>query len=405
MTRHTPRYLTPAHPTGARRLQRWIAGTIALAMLSGCTAFGGSGPSTGAVKRAYKEGYAAADIQVMDLDSNVIQRVRAATQSQRFAQVFGSTPPTATVIGSGDILDVAVWEAPPAVLFGATSVDPRLAANPMVAQSAAIPQQMVSEEGTISVPFVGQLAVRGRTPQQVERLIIAGLAGRAHAPQAVVRVVQNDSRAVTILGEVAASRRMPLTGRGERLLDALAAAGGTRQPVGKMTVQLARGGRTAIMPLETIIAEPAQNVTLAPGDVVTALFQPFSFIALGAVAQNAEVPFEGGGLSLAQALGRIGGLRDDRASVHGVFIFRLEDPAALAPEVAATARRTADGRIPVIYRLDMSNGTALFAAQDFQIRNRDVLYVSNAPLVDFQKFLNTVSNAAFSIIGIGNALN
>ena len=77
----------------------------------------------------------------------------------------------------------------------------------------------------------------------------------------------------------------------------------------------------------------------------------------------------------------------------------------LAPEVAATARRTADGRIPVIYRLDMSNGTALFAAQDFQIRNRDVLYVSNAPLVDFQKFLNTVSNAAFSIIGIGNALN
>jgi hypothetical protein len=35
----------------------------------------------------------------------------------------------------------------------------------------------------------------------VERLIIAGLAGRAHAPQAVVRVVQNDSRAVTILGE------------------------------------------------------------------------------------------------------------------------------------------------------------------------------------------------------------
>jgi hypothetical protein len=31
MTRHTPRYLTPAHPTGARRLQRWIAGTIALA--------------------------------------------------------------------------------------------------------------------------------------------------------------------------------------------------------------------------------------------------------------------------------------------------------------------------------------------------------------------------------------
>ena len=383
---------------------RWTAAATALALLSGCASFGGSGPSTGAVKRAQNQRYAAADIQVLELDGAVIQRTVALAQAQRFAQIFGSSAASGTVIGSGDILDIAVWEAPPAVLFGATSVDARLAANPMVAQSAAIPQQMVGEDGTISVPFVGQLPVRGRTPQQVERLIVARLAGRAHAPQVVVRVVQNDSRAITILGEVASSRRMPLTSRGERLLDALAAAGGTRQPIGKMTVQLARDGRTAAMPLEAVIADPAQNVTLRPGDVVTALFQPYSFIALGAVAQNAEVPFEGGGVSLAQALGRIGGLRDDRASVHGVFIFRLEDPAALPPETVATARRTADGRIPVIYRLDMSNGTALFVAQDFLIRNRDVLYVSNAPLADFQKFLNTVSNAAFSIIAIGNAV-
>lgn len=386
-------------------VSRWTGGAMLLAALSACSSFGGSGPSTGAIKRSQSQSYAASDIQVMDLDTGVLQRTAALAQAQRFAEIFGPSQPTGTVIGSGDILDIAVWEAPPAVLFGATNVDARLAANPMVAQSAAIPQQMVGEDGTISVPFVGQLPVRGRTPQQVERLIVSRLAGRAHAPQAVVRVVQNDSRSVTILGEVAANRRMPLTPRGERLLDALAAAGGPRQPIGKMTVQLARNGRTAAMPLDTVIRDPAQNVTLQPGDVVTALFQPYSFIALGAVAQNAEVPFEGGGLSLAQALGRIGGLRDDRASIHGVFIFRLEDPAALPPAIATTARRTAAGKIPVIYRLDMSTGTALFAAQDFQVQNRDVIYVSNAPLADFQKFLNTVSNAAFSIIGIGNALN
>ncbi len=383
---------------------RSVGGTMLLAALSACSSFGGSGPSTRAIRHVDAQNYAAGDIQVMELDTNVIQRTSLLAQGQRFAEIFGASQPAGTVIGSGDILDIAVWEAPPAVLFGATSVDARLAANPMVAQSAAIPQQMVGEDGTISVPFIGQLPVRGRTPQQVERLITSRLTGRAHAPQAVVRVVQNDSRSVTILGEVATSRRMPLTPRGERLLDALAAAGGSRQPIGKMTVQLARNGRTAAMPLDIVIRDPAQNVVLQPGDVVTALFQPYSFIALGAVAQNAEVPFEGGGLSLAQALGRIGGLRDDRASIHGVFIFRLEDPAALSPAIATSARRTAAGKIPVIYRLDMSNGTALFAAQDFQIQNRDVIYVSNAPLADFQKFLTTVSNAAFSIIGLSNAL-
>jgi len=383
---------------------RSVGGMMLLAALSACSSFGGSGPSTRTIRHVDAQSYAAGDIQVMELNTNVIQRTSLLAQGQRFAEIFGASQPAGTVIGSGDILDIAVWEAPPAVLFGATSVDARLAANPMVAQSAAIPQQMVGEDGTISVPFIGQLPVRGRTPQQVERLITSRLTGRAHAPQAVVRVVQNDSRSVTILGEVVTSRRMPLTPRGERLLDALAAAGGSRQPIGKMTVQLARNGRTAAMPLDTVIRDPAQNVVLQPGDVVTALFQPYSFIALGAVAQNAEVPFEGGGLSLAQALGRIGGLRDDRASIHGVFIFRLEDPAALPPAIAASARRTAAGKIPVIYRLDMSNGTALFAAQDFQIQNRDVIYVSNAPLADFQKFLTTVSNAAFSIIGLSNAL-
>ncbi len=394
--RRRPRYVPSS---------RMATALLLATALTACSSLGGVGPSARAIKNTRSTSYASADIQVVDLDDQVIQRTTAYSQSQRFGDVFGQSSPVDTVIGSGDILDVAIWEAPPAVLFGTTSVDSRLAANPMMAQSASIPQQMVGEEGTITLPFVGALQVRGLTPQQVGREIVRRLAGRAHSPQAVVRVVQNDSRAVTVLGEVVSNRRMPLTPRGERLLDALAAASGPRQPVGKTTIQLARGGRTASMPLDTIIRDPAQNIVLRPGDVVTALFQPYSFTALGAVTQNAEVPFEGGGLSLAQALGRIGGLRDDRADIRGVFIFRLEDPDAVSPELAQTAKRTADNRIPVVYRFNMSHGTAFFAAQNFQVHNHDVIYVSNAPLVDLQKFLNTLSSAAFSVIGIGNAIN
>jgi len=235
-------------------------------------------------------------------------------------------------------------------------------------------------------------------------MIVARLAGRAHSPQAIVRLAQNDSRAMTVMGEVGATRRLPLTPRGERLLDVLAAAGGSRQPVAKTTIQLTRGTRTAAMPLDAIVRDPAQNVTVQPGDIVTAIFQPYSFIALGAVGQNAEVPFEGGGISLAQALGRVGGLRDDRANVRGVFVFRLEHPEALPQDVATTARRTADGLVPVVYRLDLGQATSLFAAQDFAIRDKDVLYVSNAPIADLQKFLSIVSSAAFSVTGINNAL-
>jgi polysaccharide export outer membrane protein len=315
--------------------------------------------------------------------------------------VFGTVAPTSTVIGVGDVLDIAIWEAPPAVLFGATA--PGASIGSAVAQSAGIPQQVVGEDGTVAIPFVGNLMVRGLTPQAVSRLIGARLAGRAHSPQAIVRLAQNDSRAVTVIGEVGATRRLPLTPRGERLLDAIAAAGGSRQPVAKTTIQLSRAGRTAAMPLDAIVRDPTQNITLQAGDVVAAIFQPYSFVALGAVGQNAEVPFEGGGITLAQALGRIGGLRDDRADRRSVFVFRLEHPEVLDPAVAQSAKRTAAGLVPVVYRLDLGDGASFFTAQDFAIRDRDVLYVSNAPLADLQKFLNIVSSAAFSITGINNA--
>ncbi|MQR27573.1 polysaccharide export protein, partial [Leuconostoc mesenteroides] len=77
------------------------------------------------------------------------------------------------------------------------------------------------------------------------------------------------------------STRMQLTARGERLLDAVDSAGGVRQPVDKITIQVTSGNAAQTLPLQTIIRDPRQNVPLRAGDVVTALFQPLSFTALG----------------------------------------------------------------------------------------------------------------------------
>ena len=230
------------------------------------------------------------------------------------------------------------------------------------------------------------------------------LAGKAHEPQAIVRIARNATANVSVIGEVATSARVPLTPKGERLLDVLAAVGGSRQPVSKTTVQITRGGIVATMPLQQVAQEPKQNIVMQADDVVNVMFQPYSFISLGAVANNAEIPFEGNGITLAQALGRMGGLRDERADVRGVFVFRLESPAALSPELAGSARRTIDGRIPVIYRLDLGNPAGFFMAQSFPILNHDVIYVSNAPLADLQKFVGIVSSMAFSIVGIKNTI-
>lgn len=373
------------------------------AMISGCASFGASGPSGKAVRNA-----AAMDgrIKLVELTEPVAHRVMAGQQRASLAEALGDAPLRGTVVGPGDILDVAIWEAPPAALFGTSVIDTRLSSGlPAVAKSADIPQQMVDGEGRITVPFIGSISVTGRTPRDVAREIAARLSGKANDPQVIVRIAENQAAQVTVVGDVVNSRHVSLTTKGERLLDALASAGGVRQPVDKMTIQITRGGKVATQPLSAVIRDPLQNIRLGANDVVTALYQPYSFQALGAFGINAEVNFEATGLTLAQALGRIGGLQDNRADIKGVFIFRLEDPAVLDPELAASAPTTPDGKIPVIYRVDMANPATFFVAQGFPIQNRDVLYVSNAPLVDIQKFVNVVSSMAFSVVSVGNAVN
>lgn len=373
-----------------------------LAGLAGaCTTLGAAGPSSGQVRKAEGADFGNTQVALIDLDPVSYKRVAAFEKSLGLVQRLGEGSAGEVLIGPGDVLDIAMWEAPPAVLFGGGGVIPGLDAG---AQNRAVVQQVVDGSGRISVPFAGLIEAGGRTPAAIERAIVDRLTGRANDPQVSVRLSLNDSRNVTVLGEVAASRRVPLGPRGERLLDIIASAGGPRAPVHQTTVQVSRGGASATMALEAIIAQPSQNIRMRPEDVVTVLHQPYSFIAMGAVANSAEIPFEGRGISLAQALARVGGLRDNQANIRGVFVFRLEQPEALDPMRSAATQALEDGRVPVIYRLNLSDARGFFMAQEFQIRDQDVVYVSTAPGAELREFLSTVTSLAFSAIAIGNVV-
>ena len=166
-----------------------------------------------------------------------------------------------------------------------------------------------------------------------------------------------------------------------------------------MTIQLTRGENVFAMPLDSIIRDPKQNVMLSRGDVVTAMFQPLSFSALGATGKNEEINFEAQGISLAQALARTGGLRDERSDPQGVFIFRFEPANALAwPKQPLMT--TADGKVAVIYRIDLRDPASFFVAQTFQMNHKDLLYVSNAPVAELQKFLNVVFSVAYPLLNV-----
>lgn len=373
-----------------------LAAVLATFVLAACSIIPSSGANKNQVLQA--EATSSLPLQVVDVDDATARRVLAADKRVRFSDVFPGDKNAGYRIGAGDVIEVSVWEAPPATLFGSMVLDPRLGAA--TTRVTTFPEQMVSYEGTINMPFAGAVPAAGKSPQQVEAEIARRLNGKANQPQVLVRVTRNATSNVTVVGEVAQSVRMPLTAKGERLLDAVAAAGGVRQPVGKMTVQLTRGEVVQAMALDTVIQDPKQNIVLQPGDVVTALFQPLSFTALGATGKNEEVFFEAQGITLAQALARTGGLQDNRADARGVFIFRYEEPLVLGV-AGENPPLTPDGKVPVIYRVDLKDPRSFFVAQGFPIRNKDVMYVSNAPAAEFQKFLNILTSVVFTAQGLG----
>jgi polysaccharide biosynthesis/export protein len=334
-------------------------------------------------------------IQIVDVTDSVAKQLFDQRATRQFSDAFSNPDARAQTIGNGDGLEVSIWEAPPATLFTAGTTDIR--GTTAASRATVLPDQMVNSEGFISVPFAGKIKAAGQSLQAVESEIVKRLTGKANQPEVFVRLTRNVSSNVTIVGEVTNSTRIPLTPGGERLLDALAAAGGVRQPVNKMTIQLTRGENVFAMPLDSIIRDPKQNVMLSRGDVVTAMFQPLSFTALGATGKNEEINFEAQGISLAQALARTGGLRDERSDPQGIFIFRFEPANALAwPKQPVVT--TPDGKVAVIYRIDLRDPASFFVAQTFQVNNKDLLYVSNAPVAELQKFLNVVFSVAYPVL-------
>lgn len=383
-----------------------VAFTMLLAALSlsGCGTFPGWLSASGASREQVQEKHDTGrieGIQLVDVNDALARKLADSKKLGQFVDVFPSNGTNNYLIGPGDIIEVSVWEAPPAMLFGGVVLDPK--AGPTTTRVVTFPEQMVTPDGKITMPFAGRVPVKGRTTQEIETDIVKRLTGKANQPQVLVRVIKNNTSNVTVVGEVSNSTLLPLTPKGERLLDALAAGGGVKQPVSRVAVQLSRDNITAAMPLDSVIRDPRQNILLKPGDVVTALFQPQSFSVLGATGKNEEIPFEAQGISLAQALARSGGLNDSRADARGVFVFRFED--AKLVNANNTLPKTADGKVPVVYQVDLRDPASLFVTQNFPVQNRDVIYVANSPEAEFNKFLRLVVSVAVPSATLNRALS
>jgi polysaccharide export outer membrane protein len=129
------------------------------------------------------------------------------------------------------------------------------------------------------------------------------------------------------------------------------------------------------------------DIPVQKGDEIVVRPNSRIFTVLGAVLRSGNVEMSKHNLSLLEALGNVGGLSDVRANKTGVYVFRMGD---LENNPTARAR---------VFRLDLFQPVSIFVAQQFGLQARDVIYVTNAPLYEYDKVLTSIYRT-FSVVGI-----
>ena len=326
-------------------------------------------------------------VDVNEASVAILARHARPTFAGRFGDYRAAPAP---VIGVGDALSITVWEAASGGLFSAPSIGGVTAGS----HSAAIPEQVVARDGAITVPYAARIRVAGLTPPQVERAIVRNLAGKAIEPQALVTVTRSLTNAATVTGEVTNGARVPLSPKGDRILDVIATAGGVRAPVHETFITLSRGSASATVPMQALISSPRENVFVRPNDVLTLVRNPQTFSVFGATGRNAVVTFDALGITLEEAIAKSGGLIGLQSDPEGVFLLRRE-PAALARQLDPSLQADpGQQEINVVYRANLRDANTYFLARRMAIRDKDILYVASAASTELQKVLALFSMAA-----------
>ena len=389
-----------------KRLGPSLGAILVAALLPACSLLPGTGPKSDAVKSnatAEVRSDAALPYALVDISADTIGFLSQPNLVSFKGYFPDKRPKPSQVIGVGDVLNVSIFEAAPGGLF-----TPAQAAGARPGNFVDLPAQAVDQKGNIDIPYAGEIPAAARTLPEIQQAIVARLRNRAIEPQVVVKLTEQHSSVVSVLGDVNTPGVIALNSVGERMLAMIARAGGPKFEAVESWVTLQRDGKRVKVLLSRVVHDPSENIFIRPNDVIFLTREAPTFTALGALNQNvfgfnSEIAFDVETLTLAQAMGKSGGLNDQQSDPSELYVYRYEDRHFLEKLGVDTARFLTDS-IPTIYRLNLRDPGGLPLASGFQMRTKDVMYVANSKVTDYYKLLLLINNTAGSISNTANAV-
>ena len=317
-------------------------------------------------------------VRVQPITLELLKRMEAAYESRvREVAAAFATRQTGYLIGPGDVLQVTVWDHPELTIPAGSFRD------------AETSGQMVGEDGYLYYPYVGMVKAAGMNIPALRDLLTERLSRYIANPQLDVRVVAYRSKRVYVVGEVQEPGVLPINVVPLTIADAISLSGGLTPDAHKSGVNISREGKVYEIDLKALydFADSSQNLALQHGDIVNVLDRSRQKVfVMGEVRQPGAVEIVNGDLSLAAALGEVGGVAQTSADSGGIYVVRGSDRDK-----------------PEIFHLDARYASGLLLAERFDLRAQDVIFVDTAGISQWNRVISQLL-PSISVIGIADSL-